>query len=217
MTKLLILVLLGFLFPSLALNLFYFQKSKNNSEGIAVIGVIDGDTLVLEGKTRLRLRSIDAPESEYCGGVEAKKELEKLVLNKKVIIKEKIMDQVGRPMALVYADNFLINQKMLETGWVRFHSDATSARNILKQTYDNIRAKEIGIYSSKCRQMENPDNPKCNIKGNLDKNSDSRLYYFPGCVQYNTTVVEKDLGEQWFCTEKEAQKAGFSKSVRCPL
>ncbi|MCJ7804169.1 hypothetical protein MUP35_00310, partial [Patescibacteria group bacterium] len=56
--------LLGLFFsaePILA-NVFFFHEIKKNEEGIKVLGVIDGDTLVLEGKVRLRLRNIDAPE-----------------------------------------------------------------------------------------------------------------------------------------------------------
>ncbi|MFH0762508.1 MAG: hypothetical protein V1925_01290, partial [Candidatus Omnitrophota bacterium] len=59
-------------------------------------------------------------------------------------------------------------------------------------------------------------NPKCVIKGNYDKNSSLSNYYFPGCPQYEFTIVEKDLGENWFCTEKEAQAAGFTKAKNCP-
>ena len=61
-------------------------------QGVKVEGVIDGDTLVLEGNAKIRLRSADAPELEFCGGQEAKAELEKLVSGKTVQIKEKIMD-----------------------------------------------------------------------------------------------------------------------------
>jgi len=28
-------------------------------------------------------------------------------------------------------------------------------------------------------------------------------------------MVEKDLGEDWFCSEKEAQAAGFTKPKNC--
>lgn len=44
------------------------------SDGVRTEGVIDGDTLVLEGKGRIRLRYADAPELEYCGGRQAKEE-----------------------------------------------------------------------------------------------------------------------------------------------
>lgn len=210
------LILLFLLALSVILNIFFSRELKKSQKGIEVLGVIDGDTLVLEGKTRLRLRSVDAPELEYCGGKEAKELLEKLVKDKVVLVKEQIIDVKGRPMALVYVDEKLVNEEILKEGWGRFHSDDTSAREVLKSAYDNAKGKSLGIFSSKCRQTQNPDKPKCNIKGNIDKNSDRRNYYFPGSAQYDFTIVEKDTGEDWFCTEKEAQKAGFTRSLTCP-
>jgi len=210
------LILLLFLLPSLFLNFFFFDKLKDNWQEIEVIGVIDGDTIVLDGKTRLRLRCVDAPELEYCGGTEAKALMEKLVDGKKVVIKEQIIDARGRPMALVYVDGKLINEEIIKSGWGRYHSDKTSVREVLKSAYKHAREKKLGIFSSQCSQMQNPDNPKCNIKANIDKNSTRRNYYFPGCAQYDYTIVELDLGEGWFCTEKEAKAAGYTRSKTCP-
>lgn len=204
------------LFISLVLNIFFFQKAKTASKGIEVLGVIDGDTLVLAGQVRIRLRSLDAPELTNCGGPEAKAELEKWVLGKKVEIKEKVVDQQARPMAFVYIDEVLVNLKMLESGWVRFHSDSSSVRQLLKEAGNKAKENSLGIFSPKCYQKTNPDNPKCKIKGNLDKDANRKIYYFPGCAQYEFTIVEKDLGEDWFCTEKEAQKAGFVRAETCP-
>jgi len=201
---------------SIFLNVSLLEDLKKSQKGIKVIGVIDGDTLVLEGKTRLRLRSVDAPELDFCGSKEAKELLEKLVKDKTILVKEQIIDNWGRPMALIYTDDKLINEEILKIGWGRFHSDNHSAREILKFAGDNAREKSLGIFSPKCYQKINPDNPKCNIKGNVDKNSDLRNYYFPGCAQYEFTIIEKDIGEDWFCTEKEAQKAGFTRSKTCP-
>ena len=211
------LILLFLLFPSLILNAVLLQKTKKPEEGIKVLGVIDGDTLVLDGKVRLRLRSVDAPELDNCGGPEAKQELERLVSEKKVVVKEQIIDQMGRPMGLVYVDDKLVNKEILASGWGSFHSDTTDERENLKSAYDKAREEKLGIWSQKCRQTENPDNPKCNIKGNIDDNSDRRNYYFPGCAQYDFTIVEKDMGEGWFCTEKEAQKAGYTRSKTCHI
>ena len=213
-----ILPLLGFLLfiISLVINIFQYSQNKSLSQGTKVIGVIDGDTIVLEGKVRLRLRHIDAPELEFCGGTEAKDLLEKLVGNKIIIFKEKILDQKGRAMALIYVDNLLINEEMLKSGWARYHSDKTTMTGELKAVADKAKTDGLGIFSPKCYQTKNPDNPKCVIKGNTDKNSTLKNYYYPGCPQYEFTIVEKDLGENWFCTEKEAQKAGFTKAKNCP-
>jgi micrococcal nuclease len=203
------------LIPSLLLNIFLYSQNKKLEKGTKVIEVLDGDTVLLDGDVRLRLRHIDAPELQFCGGQEAKKVLTDLVKDKKITIQEQILDQYGRPMALIFTGNVLVNQKMLESGWARYHSDSTTKTSILKKAADLVREKKLGIYSALCYQKENPDNPDCNIKGNIDKNSDKRKYYYPGCAQYNFTVVEKDIGENWFCTKEKAEKAGFTKADTC--
>ncbi|MHA1401439.1 MAG: sunset domain-containing protein, partial [Candidatus Heimdallarchaeaceae archaeon] len=35
------------------------------------------------------------------------------------------------------------------------------------------------------------------------------------CKFYVASVVEKYRGEEWFCTEAEAKKAGYVKSKSC--
>jgi len=47
----------------------------------------------------------------------------------------------------------------------------------------------------------------CRIKGNI---SDSgRIYHVPGGPAYERTKIEEAKGERWFCTEQEAQAAGW--------
>ena len=53
--------------------------------------------------------------------------------------------------------------------------------------------------------------PGCAIKGNVSKRG--RIYHIPGSPQYEQTVVDESQGERWFCTEQEAQAAGW----RAPL
>lgn len=55
-------------------------------------------------------------------------------------------------------------------------------------------------------------NPDCSIKGNIGKSYLEKTYHLPGCSEYERTVVELDLGEEWFCAEKEATEAGYRKS-----
>lgn len=213
-----IVTLLGLLLTvSLGINGWQFIRNRSSSDGLKVIGVLDGDTITLEGKTRFRLRNIDAPEIENCGGEEAKKELEKLIGDKKVSVKEEILDNWGRPMGLVYIGNRLVNKEMLESGWARYHHDTTTVAGELKLTADYNKENKIGIFSQKCYQWENTINPRCNIKGNIDQNNSSiKRYCVPGCVQYKTAIVELDRGEEWFCSEDKAKKAGYVKSERCP-
>jgi micrococcal nuclease len=199
---------------SILLNVYLFLRNPNTQSGVPVIGVIDGDTLVLEGKAKVRLRYVDAPELEFCGGTEAKAYLEKLVVGKRVRVEEQIPDQYGRGMALVYMGDTLVNKEMLLSGWARYHSDNTSHTEELKDATAFAKSENRGVYS-KCQSQDASDKPGCVIKGNVDKNSTARIYYLPSCAQYKFTVVEKDIGEQWFCTESEAREAGFKKAETC--
>ncbi|MFN4212760.1 MAG: hypothetical protein ACK4FL_02235 [Microgenomates group bacterium] len=54
------------------------------------------------------------------------------------------------------------------------------------------------------------------IKGNIDKASYQKYYHLPSCKQYHQIVIEKDIGEKYFCSKEEAQKAGFKKAAGCP-
>jgi len=202
--------------PSLLLNFFYATRPTSDYS-IEVLEVLDGDTLLLDGKVRLRLRQVDSPELEYCYGQESKDYLESLVKGKKIIIQEKILDQRGRAMALVYLGKDLINLKVVEEGFGRYHSDKTSQTESLKSAGTYAKENQLGVYSPKCYQKEvNLDNPDCIIKGNMDINDkDLKRYYFPGCAQYDFVIIEKDKGEDWFCTESQAKKAGYIKAKSC--
>jgi len=206
--------LLALLLSSLVLNAVLLVKKIPEKQTISVIGVIDGDTLVLEGKVKVRLRYIDAPELEFCGGTEAKETLRELVVGKKVVIGEQIPDQYGRAMAMVYVGGTLVNQKMLESGWAKYHHDTTKDKDMLKTIADKVKKENKGLFG-KCQAKENPENPKCNVKGNMDDATDEKRYYIPGCAQYAFTVVELDVGEEWFCSEKEARVAGYTKAETC--
>lgn len=204
------------LVPSLVLNLFLWQRNQRLGQGIEVLEVLDGDTLLLDGKVRLRLRHMDAPELEFCGGEAAKNFLEELVKGRKVVLQEYILDQQGRPMALVYLGNKLVNETMLAAGWARYHSDNSSQKDRLKAAEQQAKEAGQGIFGPDCYQTTNPDNPDCVIKANIDKSTKTQLYYYPGCAQYDYVIVEKDIGEAWFCTEAAAEQAGFTKAKTCP-
>lgn len=53
-----------------------------------------------------------------------------------------------------------------------------------------------------------PPNPQCMIKGNINDHGD-RIYHVPGDTWYARTKVDVSKGERWFCSEREAQAAGW--------
>ncbi|MEI9403151.1 thermonuclease family protein [Mesorhizobium argentiipisi] len=55
-------------------------------------------------------------------------------------------------------------------------------------------------------------NLNCRIKGNISTNTGERIYHMPGQKYYSSTVVTPSKGERWFCSEAEAQAAGWRRS-----
>lgn len=199
---------------SLVLNLVLWQKNQRLVSVNLVSRVIDGDTLVIKSGQTLRLINVEAPELKFCGGLEAQKRLQELTLGKIISYEIITKDIFNRPLALVYLGDTLINKTILQEGWAKYDGTPSPKREEIKLGFDEAVKNKRGIFSL-CL-AEKPDDPKCLIKGNIDRHRpDQKTYYFPGCANYKQTLVEKDLGENWFCSEKEAQKAGFVKSTNC--
>jgi hypothetical protein len=55
---------------------------------------------------------------------------------------------------------------------------------------------------------------RCAIKGEINSRG-QRIYYLPECANYERVVVDKLVGEEWFCGEEEAIQAGFTLSPSC--
>ena len=170
----------------------------------------------------IRLAKLDAPELEFCFGKEAKEGLEELILNRDVKIEKAGKDSFNRIIALVYLNNQLVNETMIKNGWAKYASGGVIEEDkqiteLLKERGREAKENQSGIWSEKCYQETNIANPKCDIKGNLGKHEhgEKKTYHYPGCSEYDRTIVELDLGEQWFCTEEEAVKAGYKKSEHC--
>lgn len=53
----------------------------------------------------------------------------------------------------------------------------------------------------------------CKIKGNISS-SGEKIYHVPGGAYYDKTVINTEAGERWFCSENEAQAAGWRESKR---
>lgn len=210
-------IILVLLIPSLLVNA-YFVSHFNTSQGARVILVTDGDTFVTEDKSIIRFDTLDAPELANCGGPEAKAALEKIILNQKVHLDTQARDVNGRQVASVWIGNTWVDEQLLKTGWVAYSSSTVDTKHVLQNIDRFNKANNIGIYNKTCTQFTNPDNPKCNIKGNIVgewNNRGDKVYHLPGCKQYSTTRIEKWRGEQWFCSEKDALKSGYTKSGGC--
>lgn len=205
---------------------FSFTKEKILSQTVSE--VVDGDTFQLTSGKRVRLMGVDAPEYNRCGGKEARELLSNLILKKQVIVEEEVQETFGRSLALVYTTKWyflkdqLVNKIIMEKGWARPDYRKNTQREVLTTAFHTAKDNNIGLWSPLCRSsntsnMSNtPNLTNCLIKANIDKATYKKYYHLPGCKQYNQIIIEKDIGEQYFCTEDEATRAGFLKSAGCP-
>lgn len=182
--------------------------------GELVTEVIDGDSFKIKNKQTIRLASLDAPALEYCMGQEAKEALEQKILDKKVILKGVKTDRYGRILALVYVDGFLVNEFLIKNGLAASTREGGDENDNIKAANDFARENRLGIFSPECYQEE-PPNPKCPIKGNINDVTKKKEYLVPRCRHYTKVIIEKYAGEDWFCSEKEAREAGFTAQSDC--
>jgi len=179
------------------------------------VKVYDGDTFMTKEKQNIRLASVDAPDRGNCGYKEATEELKKLVENKPLYLKVRFFDQSKRLVSYVYSPQGSVNVQMVKSGWARANTSNDSEQAALKTASQYAKEHELGVYSPLCFSKE-PEKPGCVIKGNVSSHNNVKKYSFPGCTGYPQTLIEKDLGDRWFCTEAEAVKAGSERAGGCP-
>ena len=109
--------------PLFLLSLLLLSLSLFSAEIIGkVVGVSDGDTITVlddmdQGKFRIRLDKIDAPEKKQAFGNKAKQFLSTLIFGKKVSIRFKSIDNYGRVLGVVSLDGKEINLVMVQNGY----------------------------------------------------------------------------------------------------
>lgn len=197
---------------SLGLNGYFLYHSRQQ---LIPAKILDGDTFQLPDGDRVRLLGVNAPEGGRCGSAEATAELTRLISGKSVRIEEEKRDTYGRRMALVYVGSILVNEKLLSAGWARPDYTQNSQSEKLKSAYHDASDNRRGLHSL-CKVTGPPSsNPDCVIKANIDQSTWDHLYHLPSCRHYDKIVLDLDLGEQFFCTEPEAQAAGFTLAPDC--
>lgn len=127
---------------------------KNNEDGqktlYLVTRVIDGDTIIVENKSSVRLIGINAPETGMYFFEEAKQYLEFLVDNKKVYFESDITDKdkYGRLLRYVFDENFFINYEMVKSGFANAFDYKPDSKysDLLKQAEKYAKENQKGIW-----------------------------------------------------------------------
>jgi micrococcal nuclease len=214
------------------------NEEKGKTFTAEIIKVIDGDTVKIKmtngNQETVRLLLIDTPETVHPSkpvqpfGPEASKFAKELMPSgSKVEVETGIgeRDKYGRLLAYFYVDGKMVNKLLLEKGLARVayvYAPNTKYLDELENIQKQAQQDEIGIWSienyatskgfddskSKEASVEKPtgscNNPQ--IKGNINSKG-NKIYHIPSGQYYEITKPE-----EMFCTEKDAQDAGFRKS-----
>lgn len=197
-----------------------------------IASVIDGDTIKIQRK-RIRLFGIDAPESSqlcekngerYPCGQQATATLSKKINNSRIQCEARDIDRYHRIVAVCYLGSLDLNAWMVRQGWAIAYRHYST---IYINDENAARSAQVGVWSGryikptkwrrgirlKSAKTSLNEARKCIIKGNISR-SGKRIYHLPSGKYYEPTKINELRGEQWFCSEKDAQKAGWQRSKR---
>jgi micrococcal nuclease len=203
-----------------------------------VVNVVDGDTIDVEigGETyRVRYIGVDTPETVDpnrpvgCYGPEASAHNKALVAGKTVGLEKDVSetDKYGRLLRYVWLDGEMVNADLVRDGYaqVSTYPPDVKYQDTFLQLQREARDAGRGLWGAVCASPTPAAPPAASggavcdysgtsepvIKGNISS-SGEKIYHVPGQQYYDSTVIDESKGERWFCTELEAQAAGWRKS-----
>lgn len=116
-----------------------------------VTKVIDGDTLLVDrrrgGEEKIRMASIDAPESSQQHGQESKAYLEKLVGGKEVQVQNLGTDRYGRIVGTIKLGRTNINKKLVADGSAWFYVGYENGNDYSVEQFKATKDK-VGLWRS---------------------------------------------------------------------
>ncbi|WP_188052316.1 thermonuclease family protein [Aureimonas fodinaquatilis] len=189
---------------------------------------MDGDTIVLEGTQKfVRLFGIDAPELNqpcqdadnrpYMCGIDAAHFLQSLLAQAKYVRCQPHQDDsYGRIVAACSVNGIEIGAEMVRHGWALDYTKYSGGR--FKALEASARQRKVGIWAGSFVEpylwrRQNAGNPgqgsyrRCLVKGNIS--AAGKIYHIPGSKAYPKVRITPSKGERWFCSEREAQNAGW--------
>lgn len=187
-----------------------------------VIAIADGDTFTLltadKQQIKIRLAEIDAPESGQPYGNKSKQALSALIFGNDVRVVVQTTDRYGRTVGRPYVGDLDICEEMVIKGAAWAYREYLRDRRLLTLEAE-AKAEKRGIWGLseaqntppwEWRRSGNQGGPEgCNIKGNINSKG-QRIYHAPGkSSSYAATRIDEAKGERWFCSEAEAEAAGW--------
>jgi len=191
--------------------------------------ILSGGLLRIEGQL-VRLAGVEVPEREQrcplsgsrtwnCGRA-ADGELARLVKGKPVTCQVRGRDEAGVTLAGCDAGGIDLAGALVKAGYA-FASEGIFAPYTGDEA--DARARKVGLWRGnperptvakakawEAAKVKAPDG--CPIKGHVV--SGTKVYVLPWDPDYSRRSVQKSRGDRWFCSEAEAQSAGWKLSQR---
>ncbi|MCU0908875.1 MAG: thermonuclease family protein [Rhodobacteraceae bacterium] len=208
-----------------------FVPSATAMDIAGTVRVIDGDSLEIAG-TRVRLFAVDAPElDQTCdapgGGIWAcgdwaAGQVRAAFGGQRAECTVVDIDQYGRAVARCTAGSADMGARIVAEGWAmayrRYGLDydlaekgaAAAGRGIWSGGAEAPEAYRARMRPTSAAPAAAPGD--CVIKGNIS--GSGRIYHLPGQEDYDRTGINESRGERWFCSEAEAEAAGWRRARR---
>lgn len=208
---------------------FSFALTATASEITGSAVVIDGDTLQV-GDTRVRLFGIDAPEADqtcrteqgavWACGAWVSAQTRALVQYRDVTCLRVDTDRYGRVVARCYLGDVDLAERLVSEGLAFAYRRYSMAYDL---TEKRAAIQDRGLHAMRIQSPAQfrqnraagriPQDRTCAIKGNISSKG-VRIYHMPGQRDYERTGIREARGERWFCSEAQAQAAGWRRARR---
>lgn len=192
-----------------------------------MVRVVDGDTIDIGWSETMRLVGIDSPEDGQpctdlrgtpldCGALATA--FARAAWEGRVARCEwDRTDRNGRALATCWMDGRDLGEWITLEGWaLTYRDDPTYAdaekdaifagRGVWAYEMDDPAEWRAALRARAARRNA-PAEGTCAIKGNVSDGG--RIYHLPGQRSYGPTRIDEARGERWFCSESEAQAAGW--------
>ncbi len=158
------------------------EVSTADNEKIKVLRAVDGDTLELANKERVRMLGVNTPEEgEF--NAEADFIFTKQLENKIILLERFEKDQYGRTLGYVFYEGVLFNEELLKNGLAHFYSYSEDKYTPqLKKAEDFARENNLGIW-------EKSPNFGCLVLINLKYTEDGKR-----CTNRENIILENSCG-----------------------
>ena len=170
------------------------------------------------------------------GGKNATKALRRLIAGNPVVCQERDVDRYGRIIAVcLNAEGQDVGPELVRLGWAlayrRFSDDYVGQEGKAQEAHLGMwRGRFVAAWdwrrgdrlvTRRAVPKVEPDERRtsddatgpCLIKGNISSRGE-RIYHVPGGAYYSRTKISPAKGERFFCSEAEAEAAGWRRSQR---